>query len=121
MRFNDHHILHHRKQHEATPDNHWLRTRAIGMVARMAIDPHDELHANCPGVPPLDIWTAQRVRRLYEPDRNPLIGIVNYMKAVEEAIKHPKTHDIEKNLAELAVWAVELQLPYIREGLIINE
>lgn len=121
MRTNNHHILHHAKQHEATPDNHWLRTKALGMMALLDVDTHDELHANCPGVPPLDVWTAQRARRLYEPSRNPLVAMVNYMRAVEEAAKHPRTHEVEKSLSELAVWAVDLQRPYIRKGLITNE
>lgn len=117
--YNDHHILHHKKQHEATPDNDFLRRRAPGMMARMAIDAHDELHQNCPGVPPLDVWTAMRVRRLYVPTDNPLQGIENYMRAVEQAMKHPRSHHIERALSQLAIHAVDLQRPYIREGLIV--
>jgi hypothetical protein len=118
---NDHHILHHAKQHEATPDNHWLRTKALGMIACMDIDAHDALHKACPGVPPLDIWTAQRVRRLYVPNPNPLIAIENYMRAVETASDHPKSHFIERQLSDLAIHAVDLQRPFIREGLIYGE
>lgn len=114
-----HHILHHRTAHESNKDNHWLRTKAIGMIALLDPDVHDELHKACPGVPPLDLFTAQRVRRLYIADQNPLKAIDNYMFAVDLASQHPKSHDIEVQLSQLAIQAVEMQKPFIKEGLIL--
>lgn len=117
-RSNNHHILFHRKQQEATPDNYHLRCKALGLMALIDIDAHDDLHRAVPGVPPLDIYTAQRVRRLYVPTSNPLEGIENYMRAVEQAMSSPKTHTIERQVASLAIHAVDLQRPFIKGGLI---
>jgi hypothetical protein len=111
-----HHILHHRALHEANKDNGWLRTKGLGMVALLDPDVHDELHRACPGVPPLDIFTAQRVRKHFEGDKNPNLAIEDYMRAVETAKQSPKNHPIERALADLVIMAVDLQRPFIREG-----
>ena len=117
---NKHHILHHRKLHEANPDSKLLRN-ALGMIAVMEVFAHRELHEACPGVPPLDLWTAQRTRANFRPAQDPLKAIDNYLLAVQTAIKSPKNHPIERELAELNMLAVELQIPFIKEGLIYEE
>jgi len=118
---NNHHIWHHRKQHEATPDNEWIRNRALGMIALMSIDTHDALHKECPPVPPLDIFTAARVRRLYQPHPNPLIAIDNMSRAIEDAAEHPRAHQLQIELADLSIRAIRLQIPFIKDGLIRNQ
>jgi len=112
-----HHILHHRVLHETHKDSKALR-RSLGMIALLDHDPHDALHRACPGVPPLDIYMAQRVGSLYVPHTDPLIGIDNYSFAVEKAMASPKSHEIERRMAALTIEAVRLQIPFIREGLI---
>jgi hypothetical protein len=39
----------------------------------------------------------------------------NLMLAIEKAGNHPRAHIVEKKLAELAVWAIDLQRPFIAE------
>lgn len=114
-----HHILHHRALHEANKDSKILRN-SLGMIALIDPDAHDALHRACPGVPPLDIWTAQRARSIMVPHPNPIQAIDNYLYAVDRATLSPKSHQIERDLAALTMMAVELQKPYIKEGL-INE
>jgi hypothetical protein len=91
------------------------------MIALLEIDSHRELHAASPAPPPLDPFTAQRVSRLYVPSPNPLQAIDNFRYAVEQAIRSPKSHDIERQTAMLAIEAVTIQLPFIREGLVSTE
>lgn len=74
----------------------------------------------CPAPPPLDIHIAQRASGLYVPHTNPLIAIDNFRFAVDKALRHPRAHDIERNVAMLTIEAVTLQLPFIREGLITD-
>ena len=114
-----HHILHHRALHEANRDNKLLRN-TLGMIALMDPDAHDELHRACPGVPPLDIWTAQRARTFMVPHPDPLQAIDNYLQAVERATKSPNSHPIERDLAALSIMAVELQIPFIKSGMILK-
>lgn len=91
---------------------------SVGLIALLDVDTHRELHKACPAPPPLDVFMAQRTLKLYEPDSNPLQGIDNFRFAVEQAMRHPRSHDIEHQTAMLAIEAVTLQLPFIREGLI---
>jgi len=116
---NRHHILHYKEYWLANKDNKKLE-RSLGLIALMDIYSHQELHKACPAPPPLDVFTAQRVARLYVPHPNPLQGIDNFRFAVEEAIRHPKSHDIERQTGMLAIEAVTLQLPFIRDGLVTD-
>jgi hypothetical protein len=40
------------------------------------------------------------------------------MRSIEGAIKHPKTNELERMNAAVAVHAIEAQIPFIREYLI---
>lgn len=115
-----HHILHYEKYWDANKDNHKLR-QSMGMIALMDYDVHADLHRQCPGVPPLDIFMAQRVNKLYVPHPNPLQGIDNIRYAIEEAMRNPNAHELERQVAMLAIEAVTVQAPFIREGLIVPD
>ncbi len=115
-----HHILHHRALHETHKDSKILR-RSLGMIALLDHDSHDALHRACPGVPPLDVYMVQRVKNLYVPHADPLVGIDRYSSAIEVAMLHHRAHPIEKELAGLTLEAVRLQIPFIREGLVRGE
>lgn len=116
-----HHILHHGRQHEANKDNKWLRNNGLGMIALLEPDAHRALHIECPSVPPLDVWSAQRARSVFKGHHDPNLAIIDYMRSVEHAIRSPKSHHIERAVAQLVIHAVDLQRPFIREGLIIPE
>jgi hypothetical protein len=90
----------------------------MGLVARIGAGIHKDLHSNAPGVPVLDVFTQQRVANLYVPTTNILDNMELYMLAIEEAMTSPKSHSIERQVASLVIHAVDLQRPYIREGLI---
>jgi len=115
-----HHILHHRALHESNKDNKKLR-QSMGMIALIDYDSHDDLHRACPGVPPLDIYMAQRVNKLYQPHPDPLKGIDRLSSAIETASQHHRAHPIEVQLAGLTLEAVRLQIPFIKGGLIRGE
>jgi hypothetical protein len=117
--FNRHHILHYNEYWRADRNNCKLR-QAVGMIALMGVEEHTALHNACPAPPPLDIHIAQRASGLYVPHTNPLIAIDNFRFAVDKALRHPRAHDIERNVAMLTIEAVTLQLPFIREGLITD-
>jgi hypothetical protein len=116
-----HHIIHYRKLHEATPVHKIFRYKQMGLVALMGADPHRELHSNTPGVPPLDIFAQQRVASIYKPTTDVLLNMELYMRAIEQAMASPKSHSIERQVASLAIHAVDLQRPFVREGLILPE
>jgi len=114
-----HHVLHHRNLWTGNLDNKWLREKS-GLIVPMDIATHDELHENTCGVPPLDIFTARRVSSIMQRrlGSNAIRNTENFMQAVTEAGKHPKSHEIERQLGELVVQAVELQMPYLKSGIV---
>lgn len=116
---NRHHILHHNRFWCADRNNKRLR-QSMGLIAALDGEVHTALHNACPAPPPLDVHVAQQTAHLYQPHPNPLIGIDNFRYAVEQAIRHPRTHDIERQLGMLTIEAVTLQLPFIREGLVAD-
>lgn len=117
METNIHHILFDRSNHEANKDNRQLR-RSLGLMVRLDVFSHRELHRECPSVPALGSYMAQSVRSRYIPHGDPLRGMENYMFAVEEAAKNPKAHQIDRELGQLVIMAVDIQRPFIRQGLV---
>lgn len=120
IRTNTHHILTERVAWEANKDNRALR-RSLGMMARLTVVGHQELHANCPAVPAFNSYMARAVRNNYIPNTNPFRGIDNLLFAIEQSKKNPKTHQIERELAELTAKAVWLQIPYLKEGIVTDD
>ena len=115
---NRHHILFPRKLHDAHPDTKALRREQL-LIPNMAVIGHTALHAEVAIVPPLDRFTAGRVRRDFYPVRdNHIATIEELMRSIEIASKHPKTRSIEVENAQVAIHAIELQIPFIREHLI---
>lgn len=117
---NKHHILHERAAWTANKDNLKLRN-SLGLVATMDIYAHRELHRQCPSVPPLSTYLASLARMGYMPHPDPMRAMDNFMFAVQEASKHPRTHRIDRSLAQLTIGAVELQRPFVRDGLVDRE
>lgn len=116
----DHHVMFYKRLHEATPVHKMFRTKQLGLIARMGADYHKGLHAAVPGVPILDIFAQQRVANIYKPTGNILDNMEEFMRAVEKAMASPKAHSIERQIACLAIHAVDLQRPFIREGILKN-
>jgi hypothetical protein len=85
----------------------------------MLIDVHDDLHKNTPGVPVIDIYMARRVKSIMIREgipNDPFAAIDNYCYAIEQASLSPKTYELERTVGEMAIEAVRLQIPYIKEG-----
>lgn len=112
-----HHTLFNRaawESHEATKslrNNRWLIPPLESHVER-------QIHADIAVVPLLDPVTAIHVRRDFEPvEGNFIATMYSYIRSVETAIKHPKSSALQKTLGALSAQAVELQIPYVEEGL----
>lgn len=117
----DHHVIFYRSLHECMPVYKKFRERRMGLIARLGAGVHRELHDAVPGVPLLDIFTQQRVARMYKPTgENVLENMELYMFAVEAAMVSPKSHTVERQLSSLVLHAVDLQRPFVKDGLIKN-
>lgn len=115
---NRHHILFPRKLHDAHPDTKALRREQL-LIPNLQIIGHTALHREVAIVPPLDRFTAGRVLRDFYPVRdNHVATMEELMKSIEIASQHPKACSIEKENAQVAIHAIELQIPFVREYLI---
>ncbi len=113
-----HHILFNRQEWRLRPEALRIREHP-SLIPNLDRDAHEELHANCPAVPPLGYYTLVRVAKNWYPQRDTLRSMDELMHAIDKAADHPLAHDIERGVAHLAVEAIGLQRPYVAEGLII--
>lgn len=108
-----HHVLWPRQEYTLRPEAKKLR-ESQGLVPKIDRSLHDEIHRNCPPVPLLGFHALQRTLREFQPHPDTLISMDNLMFAIEISGKHPKAHDIERELAALAVQAIDLQREFLR-------
>lgn len=116
---NGHHVKFPRVIHESQEPS-----RAIRQV-RWLIPPiekgvHQELHRAIGMIPVLGFIFEQRVQRLYEPTEGDyvksLYGLINtYDKWV---VRDPRTPKLEQDIGELVCHSLELQIPFIKHGLV---
>lgn len=112
------HVLFTRRTWESQQDTKKLRGNRW-LIVPIDPDVHDEKHEAVSTVPLLDHFTARRVRAIFEPVPNDYIASVeSLLFAIEEATLSPKAQEVERRLGELTIFAVEIQLPYLRKGLI---
>jgi len=78
----------------------------------------DALHKEVPIIPLLGHHAAMYTRRIYQPHENPLKTLPKLMTAIEASVRVPQAKTIEREQALLTVHALELQLPFIRAGII---
>lgn len=109
-----HHLLSPRQEWRLRPEAKALREDR-SLIVRLDRSEHNEIHRHCPPVPLLGFYALQRVNKLYEPGDTPLESIENLMQSIEASAKHPRVHEIEKQLAGLAVWSLDLQRPFIAD------
>ena len=80
--------------------------------------PHIALHKEIATVPLLDQYTAQAVHREFYPVEGDYIGtLYSLVRTIDQALKHPKVSDLQRVVGHLTMMALELQVPFIREGL----
>lgn len=117
-----HHNLHHtqfaRAIHESMPNLKRIR-QDPRLIIPLDIDTHNDLHRSVAAVPSLTHDMAGRAFSLfrdYGDAVDPITNLQNYMTSIEQAARHPKAKELERSMAELTVWACEMQIPYIQQG-----
>lgn len=115
-----HHLLFPRAHWETSPDGILLR-RQHSLIPHLEPGVHRLLHEEVGIVPVLDRFTMRRTARNFQPVRDDnLASLDNLMFAIEEASQSPKLGQIEKALAQLAIWSLEAQKPYILEAQMVE-
>ena len=115
-----HHILFNKRAWNSYKEGTSLR-ETPSLIVPLEHDVHKELHREVPIVPLLGYYSLLSVRNSFEPARDPLESVERFQRSIEQAKRHPKAHDIEKSLADLAVYALDLQKPYIIDSPAISK
>lgn len=115
-----HHILHYGKEWDLRPESKRIRNTPslIPLIGRTAI--HDVIHLECGPVPVPELHMLPLICNEFDPTRNTLDSMDRLMMAIEKACKHPRCHRLDIELAQLAIAAIDIQRPFIKEGLADN-
>lgn len=113
-----HHTLFNRSawnSHEATKSlrgNRWL-------IPPLEADAERAIHENIACVPLPDPVTGIHIRNNFQAvEGNFVASMYEFVSTVERVLKHPKSSTLQRTLGALTAQAVELQIPYVKEGLI---
>ena len=80
---------------------------------------HQTIHESLASVPLPDRYAQRNIWMGFEPVENDYLGSIdNLLFSIEAANKHPRTSRLDKQLTYLAMCAIELQKPLVKEGLI---
>jgi hypothetical protein len=115
--FDRHHLLYYDKQWSALPETSRLRSEPRNNVLMQRFG-HTILHREVCFVPVLSPHMAKSVLnelRAYPDNENPLINLDNLQSSINYAKTYPRTTEIEKRVAELAIYALDLQKPFIKD------
>ena len=109
-----HHLIFDRVSWTSRPEAKRLREDR-SLIVRLDRSEHNELHRHAVAIPLLGYHALVRTLRDYEAGDTPLESVDNLMSTIEKVGQHPAAHPIEKKLSELAVWALDLERPFIAD------
>lgn len=113
-----HHLLFYRDMWESMEPYRTIR-QTHELIPPLAQIGHTALHGAIGIVPMLDRHAIRRVARDFEPVRwNYLATIDHLIVCIDKSLRHPRTTPLERDLGELTIQFIEMQIPYIREYLI---
>lgn len=118
MSYSFHHGLYTKSTWESQSSTKMLRNNQW-LIMPLDEQVHRALQDEIPVVPVLGHNTAQKVLRDFEPVAgNYIASMFALMGTINEAGKHPRARPIERELGQLTINALELQIPYIQDGLV---
>jgi hypothetical protein len=113
----EHHILFSRNQWRANLSTRRLRNLPM-LRPPIDAESHRELHKEYAVVPVPCHFMADRVERYFKPvEGDYMKSLDNLIAAFDEAAHYHKTRALERQVGELIVHALEVQRPYIEDGL----
>jgi len=114
-----HHLLFERTAWESRTDATKLRQQNT-LIPILERSLHDELHDNCPVVPLLGSRALLAIRNDFRPGNNTMDSIERLLMAIERSTRLPDLHTIERQMAQLAIQAIEIESYYIKGNIVNN-
>lgn len=111
----NHHALFQRTAWDSSLPTKKLRQHP-SLITPMELDFEVALHEAVSTVPLPDPYTALKAYREFQPGSTYIGSIMNLMTAIDVAVRHPRCSRLEKDLGGLTIYALQLQIPFIREG-----
>lgn len=120
-RSHKHHTLFYRAEWTARPDAQKVRQNRW-LIPPLDLEVHDELHAKVPYVPSLGRYAMALIRRDFEPIHGDYVNSVySLITTMDDVSKMPQTSRLETEAMHVAAHALEMQIPYIKQGLVLPE
>lgn len=120
---NRHHGQFPRNQHDSMTTSRRIRAD-YRLIFPIDAQVHNELHRNVSLVPVLSHHLGMRAYTLfndYGDMADPIANIENWQRSIEEAKRHERADVLERHIADLAIFAYDLQKPFIEEGTVSYE
>lgn len=112
---NRHHARFPRVLHTADPFNEAIREHPNNIYP-IWVPEHEDLHRAVLYTPPFPTVIAQRVLRFMDLGFSPDEKVDAYVYAVEEALRHPRTNQLDRQLGSLAIASMEEQRRFLVAG-----
>lgn len=113
----NHHLLHSRHQWNAEPMGQALRQQP-SLIFHMNRMSHERIHATTPAVPLLGHNALMGTLNRYEPRHDPTKDIDGLCMAIDKTVRGERFHQLERDLAGLAIETIMLQKPMILDGIV---
>lgn len=111
-----HHLVYPRRVHSVYKESAYIREALLARDIPRSI--HEEIHANTSPIPLLGYHALKRIAGDMQPHYEHVQdGVADYLRAVEEANRHPRCKPMERELGELAIETLLEQMPYINDAL----
>lgn len=111
-----HHILFPRRIHEVYSQSKAIR-EVTSLVPRIDRELHEDIHRHVPLIPFIGTYALQRTFNSFHPTGKTLEDIGRLSMCIEDSVDHPKAHDTEKRLAQIAVEGLEIQRYMLKDEL----
>ena len=108
-----HHPVHTKAHWTSSKEAEALREKYLYPVDRKV---HELLHRECAPVPLLGFHAVRQVLGSVHTRGDPQRDLDQLSRAIERAGRHPRAHPLEAKLGELAIEAIQAQIPYLIEN-----
>ena len=114
IKTNRHHILNTKSDWESNSDAKILRLTPI-LIPEIQIEQQELINQYCPAVPLLGRYALMQTVNEFEPNPNSTLKSVDRLLiAIDHASRHPRAHEIERTLCQLAIQAIEMQKEFLK-------
>lgn len=115
VEYDRHHVLFDRLSWTTRPQARMLRSYPM-LIPALDRDVHEALHKECPPVPVLGYYALSQAQREFSCKGNTIDSMDALMQTIDRISQNPRNHEIDRQLCQLAIHAIDLQKVFVHEG-----